>query len=41
MCPDVDGFMALQLVKSIYTSCAEARKIKIAPRDSKCQNRAL
>ena len=27
----VDGYRALQLVKSIYTSCAEGRKVQIAP----------
>ena len=27
----VDGYRALQLVKSIYTSCAERRKVEIAP----------
>ncbi|MEI9968628.1 MAG: Gfo/Idh/MocA family oxidoreductase [Terracidiphilus sp.] len=27
----VDGYRALQLVKSIYTSCAEGRKVEIAP----------
>jgi UDP-N-acetyl-2-amino-2-deoxyglucuronate dehydrogenase len=27
----VDGFRALQLVRSIYTSCAEGRKVQIAP----------
>ena len=30
-CSGLDGFRALQLVKSIYTSCAEARKVEIAP----------
>ena len=25
----VDGYRALQLVRSIYTSCAEGRKVKI------------
>jgi predicted dehydrogenase len=29
-CSGMDGFRALQLVKSIYTSCAEARKVEIA-----------
>jgi UDP-N-acetyl-2-amino-2-deoxyglucuronate dehydrogenase len=27
----VDGYRALQLVRSIYTSCAEGRKVQIAP----------
>jgi predicted dehydrogenase len=27
----VDGYRALQLVNSIYTSCAEGRKVQIAP----------
>jgi predicted dehydrogenase len=27
----VEGFRALQLVRSIYTSCADGRKVKIAP----------
>jgi predicted dehydrogenase len=27
----VDGYRALQLVKSIYTSCAEGRKVQIGP----------
>lgn len=27
----IDGYRALQLVRSIYTSCAEARKVKILP----------
>lgn len=26
-----DGYVALQLVRSIYTSCAEGRKVRIAP----------
>jgi predicted dehydrogenase len=26
-----DGYKALQLVQSIYTSCAEGRKVQIAP----------
>ncbi len=30
-CTGMDGFRALQLVRSIYTSCAEARKVEIAP----------
>ena len=30
-CTGMDGFRALQLVKSIYTSCAEARKVEILP----------
>ncbi len=30
-CSSMDGFRALQLVRSIYTSCAEARKVEIAP----------
>jgi predicted dehydrogenase len=29
-CSGVDGYKALQLVKSIYTSCAEARKVPIS-----------
>jgi UDP-N-acetyl-2-amino-2-deoxyglucuronate dehydrogenase len=29
-CSGIDGFKALQLVRSIYTSCAEARKVAIA-----------
>jgi predicted dehydrogenase len=30
-CSGMDGFRALQLVRSIYTSCAEARKVAITP----------
>jgi predicted dehydrogenase len=30
-CSGMDGFRALQLVRSIYTSCAEARKVEIIP----------
>jgi predicted dehydrogenase len=30
-CTGMDGFRALQLVRSIYTSCAEARKVEILP----------
>jgi predicted dehydrogenase len=30
-CSGLDGFRALQLVRSIYTSCAEARKVEIKP----------
>jgi len=30
-CTGMDGFRALQLVRSIYTSCAEARKVEIVP----------
>ena len=30
-CTGIDGFNALQLVRSIYTSCAEARKVEILP----------
>jgi UDP-N-acetyl-2-amino-2-deoxyglucuronate dehydrogenase len=30
-CSGVDGYKALELVRSIYTSCAEARKVKISP----------
>ncbi len=30
-CTGMDGFRALQLVKSIYTSCAERRKVEIPP----------
>jgi len=26
-----DSYRALQLVRSIYTSCAEGRKVQIAP----------
>ncbi len=29
----IDGYRALQLVRSIYTSCAEGRKVKIPPVD--------
>lgn len=32
-CSGIDGFRALQLVKSIYTSCAKGQKVSIAPRD--------
>jgi UDP-N-acetyl-2-amino-2-deoxyglucuronate dehydrogenase len=31
-CSGLDGFRALQLVRSIYTSCAESRKIQIVPK---------
>ena len=30
-CTGMDGFRALQLVRSIYTSCAETRKVEILP----------
>ena len=30
-CSGVEGYKALELVRSIYTSCAEARKVKIPP----------
>jgi UDP-N-acetyl-2-amino-2-deoxyglucuronate dehydrogenase len=30
-CSGVEGYMALELVRSIYISCAEARKVKIPP----------
>jgi predicted dehydrogenase len=30
-CSGVDGFNALQLVRSIYTSCAEEKKVSIQP----------
>jgi predicted dehydrogenase len=30
-CTGMDGFRALQLVRSIYTSCAETRKVVIVP----------
>jgi predicted dehydrogenase len=30
-CSGVEGYKALQLVRSIYTSCAEARKVSILP----------
>jgi predicted dehydrogenase len=30
-CSGVEGYMALELVRSIYTSCAEARKVMISP----------
>jgi predicted dehydrogenase len=30
-CSGLDGFRALQLVRSIYTSCAEAKKVEIKP----------
>ena len=32
-CSGVEGYKALQLVRSIYTSCAEARKVGILPVD--------
>lgn len=31
-CSGMDGFRALQLVRSIYTACAEGRRIEIAPK---------
>ena len=30
-CSGVEGYRALELVRSIYTSCAEARRVKIPP----------
>jgi predicted dehydrogenase len=30
-CTGMDGFRALELVRSIYTSCAEDRKVEILP----------
>ena len=30
-CSGVEGYRALELVRSIYTSCAEARKVRILP----------
>ncbi len=30
-CSGLDGYRALQLVKSIYSSCAEAKRVKITP----------
>jgi predicted dehydrogenase len=30
-CSGIDGFRALQLVRSIYTSCAEGRRVRIPP----------
>ncbi len=30
-CSGIDGYRALQLVRSIYTSCREKRKVEIAP----------
>jgi predicted dehydrogenase len=32
-CSGVDGYHALELVRSIYDSCAEGRKIELAPRE--------
>jgi predicted dehydrogenase len=32
-CSGVDGYRALELVRSIYESCAEGRKIELAPRE--------
>jgi len=32
-CSGADGYRALQLVRSIYESCAEGRKIELAPRE--------
>jgi predicted dehydrogenase len=32
-CSGADGYRALQLVRSIYESCAESRKIELAPRE--------
>jgi predicted dehydrogenase len=32
-CSGVEGFRALEVVRSIYTSCAEARKVKILPKE--------
>jgi predicted dehydrogenase len=32
-CSGVDGYYALELVRSIYESCAEGRKIELAPRE--------
>jgi predicted dehydrogenase len=33
-CSGADGYRALELVRSIYESCAEGRKIELAPRES-------
>jgi predicted dehydrogenase len=30
-CSGVEGYKALELVRSIYTSCGEARKVEIPP----------
>jgi len=32
-CTGVDGYQALELVRSIYASCVEGRKIELAPRE--------
>jgi len=32
-CSGIEGYKALELVRSIYTSCAEARTVKISPTD--------
>jgi len=31
-CSGIEGFQALELVRSIYTSCAEGRRVQLAPR---------